>query len=127
MRTLIAALLLAISVCWGAVGWADDIRVAVASNFLTTAQQLVKAFEAQSAHHVQLSAASSGKFFAQIRQGAPYDIFLSADAERPQRLFREGIGQQPPITYALGQLVLWQPVSRQPVDQHTLASNAEAR
>lgn len=125
--TLIAALLLVVNLSGANASRADQIRVAVASNFLTTAQQLVKAFEAQSPHQVQLSAASSGKFFAQIRQGAPYDIFLSADAERPQRLFREGIGQKPPITYAVGQLVLWQPSSKQPVDQHSLASNTKAR
>jgi molybdate transport system substrate-binding protein len=127
VRTLIAVLFFVVTVSWGNVSWAEGIRVAVASNFLTTAQQLVKTFEAQSPYRVQLSAASSGKFYAQIRQGAPYDIFLSADAERPQRLYREGIGQQSPITYAVGQLVLWQPLAKQPVDQHSLIKNTDAR
>ncbi len=127
LRTLIAVLLLVVTVSWGNVSWAEGIRVAVASNFLTTAQQLVKDFESQSPHQVKLSAASSGKFYAQIRQGAPYDIFLSADAERPQRLYHEGIGQLPAMEYAVGQLVLWQPSSKHPVDQHSLAKNTEAR
>ncbi|BFM17777.1 molybdate ABC transporter substrate-binding protein [Maricurvus nonylphenolicus] len=107
--------------------WADKVRVAVASNFLATAKQLAQDFQTRTPHQLALSAASSGKFYAQIRQGAPYDLFLSADAERPQRLFREGVGNKPPVTYAIGQLVLWHPEASQAVDQTSLEQLSHQR
>lgn len=87
---------------------AAEVRVAVAANFSDTAQILGDRFEARSGHKLILSAGSSGQLYAQIRQGAPFDVFLSADAERPARLASEGLGRPASrFTYARGRLVLW--------------------
>jgi len=87
---------------------AETIRVAVASNFLKTAQQLVNLFEQQNEHKVELSSGSSGKLYLQITKGAPYDVFLSADSDKPNRLVQEGFATtKTKATYALGQLSLW--------------------
>ncbi|HIE54626.1 MAG TPA: molybdate ABC transporter substrate-binding protein [Chromatiaceae bacterium] len=89
---------------------AAEVRVAVASNFLNTAEKLADQFRHQSGHRVLLSSASSGKLYAQIRHGAPFDLFLSADAERPERLASEGLAVPSQVkSYALGQLVFWAP------------------
>ena len=88
----------------------EEIRVAVAANFLKTLQQLAPAFEQRDGDHLAISAASSGQLYAQIEQGAPFDVFLSADSERPKRLESEGLavaGSR--FTYATGTLVLWSP------------------
>ncbi|WP_196139736.1 molybdate ABC transporter substrate-binding protein [Aliikangiella sp. G2MR2-5] len=87
---------------------AAEVRVAVASNFAVPIKQLAKKFELSSEHKVRLSIGSSGKFFAQIQHAAPYDLFLSADREKPQALINLGLavnGSQ--FTYAQGRLVLW--------------------
>lgn len=123
MRVALGVLL----ICLAQFVWADKIRVAVASNFLSTAKLLAEDFQTRSPHRLSFSAASSGKFYAQIHQGAPYDLFLSADAERPQRLSREGIGRKPPVTYAIGQLVLWQPGAKQIIDQTVLENLTQQR
>lgn len=104
MRKLCALLLLAL----GSAAMADTATVAVASNFHATAQQLGELFRAHGEHAVSFSSASSGKLYAQISHGAPFDIFLSADAERPRRLEKEGktvVGSR--FAYALGKLALW--------------------
>jgi molybdate transport system substrate-binding protein len=88
----------------------DDLRVAVASNFAGAAGALVAAFERDSGHQTRLVAGSTGKHYAQILNGAPFGVFLAADADRPQRLERAGLaipGSR--FTYALGRLVLWSP------------------
>ena len=87
---------------------AAEVRVAVAANFSDTAQQIADRFEARSGHRVVISAGSSGQLYAQIRQGAPFDVFLSADDERPARVEAEGLGVKGTrFTYATGRLVLW--------------------
>lgn len=87
---------------------ADSLHVAVASNFLPAARQLAPAFERASGHRLVLSAGSTGKLYAQIRAGAPYDVFLAADAQRPALLERQGLGVAGSrFTYAIGRLVLW--------------------
>ncbi len=89
---------------------ADEIRVAVATNFIDVMEQLGEKFAEQSGHRVRVSSGSTGKFYAQIKSGAPYDIFLAADEERPTLLDEEGVaiaGSR--FTYALGKLVLWSP------------------
>ena len=89
--------------------WASaqqQVQVAVASNFLSTARELASIFSEQSGFDVQLSAASTGKLYAQIRQGAPFDVFLAADCWRPGLLIQAGIGVPASrFTYALGKLV----------------------
>ena len=87
---------------------ADEIRVAVASNFRLAMEQAAARFERETGHPVTLIFGSTGKHYAQILNGAPFDAFFAADAERPQRLEREGRalpGSR--FTYAVGQVVLW--------------------
>ena len=89
---------------------ADQLRIAVASNFKLAMNSLVDRFEQQTDHDVVVSYGSSGKLYAQIQNGAPFDIFFSADSERPQKLVSDGRGSGDSLmTYALGQLVLWSP------------------
>ncbi len=87
---------------------AETIRLAVASNFLKTAQQLTQAFESESQQKVQISSGSSGKLYLQISNGAPFDIFLSADQQKPQALIKSGLAVDHSLkTYAIGKLLLW--------------------
>ncbi len=87
-----------------------EARVAVASNFTDTARLLAERFQARSGHGILLSSASSGKLYAQIRNGAPYDLFLSADSQRPRRLVEAGLAApESRRAYALGRLVFWAP------------------
>lgn len=93
-----------------ATAHAAEVRVAVATNFAGAMASLVAAFEAASEHEVVVSTGSTGSHYAQIKNGAPFDAFFSADAERPQLLEREGLavaGSR--FRYALGRLVLWSP------------------
>lgn len=92
----------------GRISQADDVHVAVAANFLSTLQQVADGFSKKNPHRVVISSGSTGKLYAQIVHGAPYQIFLAADAERPQRLEREGFGvKDSRYTYARGRLALW--------------------
>ncbi len=84
------------------------VTVAVASNFKIAADALADAFENASGHRVRLSAGSTGKLYAQIVNGAPFDVFLAADVERPRLLAESGPGiEASRFTYATGSLVLW--------------------
>jgi len=87
---------------------ADEVRVAVAANFATPLKALALDFEKTTGHKLLLSAGATGKLFAQIKSGAPFDVFLSADTHTPARLIQEGLavaGTQ--YTYATGRLILW--------------------
>lgn len=87
---------------------ADTLTVAVASNFSEALRDIAAKFTQQTGHEVLVSPGSSGKLYAQIVNGAPYDIFLSADAHRPKLLEQESMiiaGSR--FTYAIGQLLLW--------------------
>ncbi|MGA9659408.1 MAG: molybdate ABC transporter substrate-binding protein [Asticcacaulis sp.] len=87
---------------------ARDVVVAVAANFTAPAKEIAQAFEVKSGHHIILSFGPSGAFYSQMKQGAPFEIFLSADAERPAALETEGFGvKDTRFTYAYGALVLW--------------------
>ncbi len=87
---------------------ADTLNVAVASNFVAAMQRIQPAFEEASEHELRLIRGSSGKHYAQIHNGAPFDVFLSADQIRPMLLVQEGIAPKTSlITYAQGQLALW--------------------
>ena len=86
----------------------EPVRVAVASNFAGAMRDVVDAFEAATGTAVTLSPASTGKLFAQIRNGAPFDVFLAADAARPKALETSGHAiAHTRFTYAIGRLVLW--------------------
>ena len=87
---------------------AEEVQVAVAANFVSTMKDIAAEFEKTSKHSVQITAGSSGKFYAQIKNAAPFEVFLSADDERPKLLEDEGLGVKGSrFTYAVGRLVLW--------------------
>lgn len=87
---------------------ADKVRIAVASNFMTTMKQLMLEYKKQSKDTLLVSYGSSGKIFAQINRGAPFDVFLSADQQKPQTLQKMGkVTAEDRFTYAIGSLVLW--------------------
>ena len=89
---------------------ADTIKVAVASNFIQPIRLIAKQFQKETGHSIVLVSGSSGKHFAQIMNGAPFDIFLSADSRRPQILDdKKRIVSGSRFTYAIGKLVLWSP------------------
>lgn len=87
---------------------ADTLHLAIASNFIEPIRAISQAFEKKTGHKIILSFGSSGKLFAQIKQGAPYDIFFSADLIKPQILIKDQIAYPKSLViYAKGQLVLW--------------------
>ncbi len=87
---------------------AEPVTVAVASNFTRAVQDIVASFAIESGQVVQVTSASTGKLYVQISNGAPFDVFLAADAERPRLLEAAGRGVEGSrFTYAIGQLVLW--------------------
>jgi molybdenum ABC transporter molybdate-binding protein len=103
---------LTLSVLWllnNVSAHAGEVHVAVASNFLQPLNALTSAFEQEFGHELIISSASSGKLYAQIKHGAPFDVFLSADSDKPARLAREIDGSSQPFAYAIGRLVLWCP------------------
>lgn len=111
MRRL-AAVFLCSSFLWAAAAQAASVRAATASNFVVTLQALSAAFEAESGHTLDVMAGSTGTLFAQIKQGAPIDLFLAADTKRPALLEEEDLivpGTR--ATYARGQLTLLAPGS----------------
>lgn len=87
---------------------ADEVSVAVAANFAGTFQRLAIEFENKTEHKITVSVGSSGKFYAQIKNGAPFQVFLSADEEKPAALEQDHLavpGSR--FTYAVGRLALW--------------------
>lgn len=103
---LLAGLLAALSGAAPAAG--EEAIVAVAANFAEVAEVLEERFEKATGHTVTLVTGSTGKIYSQIALGAPFDVFLSADQERPERLERDGLavaGSR--FTYATGRLILW--------------------
>lgn len=87
---------------------AGEVSVAVAANFTAPMRKIAADFEADTGHKAVLSFGATGRFYAQIRQGAPFQLLLSADDETPARLEKEGAavaGSR--FTYAVGRLVLW--------------------
>lgn len=89
---------------------ADELKVAVAANFKTTAQIIINNFSQQTSHKVTLITASSSALATQIYHGAPYDIFLSADQQRPMWLIKNNKAQASSLSkYAIGQLAFYSP------------------
>ncbi|MGQ3018785.1 molybdate ABC transporter substrate-binding protein [Phenylobacterium sp.] len=108
-RTVLAGLSVSLAlVACSAPARAAETRIAVAANFAEPAQEIAARFEATTGHRAVLSFGSSGQFFAQIANGAPFDVFLSADAERPIKVEADGLSVRGSrFTYATGRLVLW--------------------
>ncbi len=87
---------------------AAQVNVAVAANFTAPMQKIAAQFEKATGHKAILSFGSTGKFYAQIQHGAPFQVLLSADDTTPARLEQEGLGVKGSrFTYAIGKLVLW--------------------
>jgi molybdate transport system substrate-binding protein len=87
---------------------ADEVTVAVAANFTAPMKQIAADFEKTTGHKVVLAFGATGKFYAQIRNNAPFEILLAADDETPARLAKEGAAvAASQFTYARGRLVLW--------------------
>ncbi|CAM5545075.1 molybdate ABC transporter substrate-binding protein [Pseudomonas sp. JL972] len=104
MRHLCSALLL----CLSFTASADEVQVAVAANFTAPMQKIAEAFARDTGHRAVLAFGATGKFYAQINNGAPFDVLLAADEQTPQRLEDEGQGVAGSrFTYAIGSLVLW--------------------
>jgi len=103
-RPILAACLLLIA----PVTWAETVLVAVAANFTKPMTEIAEAFEKSTGHSAKLSFGSSGKFVSQIENGAPFEVFMAADAENAIKLQNAGLAvDDTRFTYALGKLVLW--------------------
>ncbi len=107
-RMLPRTLTVILSIVYFNIAIAEEILIAVASNFARPAQEIVDEFEMQTGHEVRIVLGSSGRIFAQISNGAPFHIFMSADASKPAALINAGLASgKSRFTYATGALVLW--------------------
>jgi len=105
--TLRLLLALAVSLS-GALAQAGEVTVAVAANFTAPMQKIAQAFEQDTGHKAQLAFGATGKFYAQIKNGAPFAVLLAADDETPARLEKEDLAVAGTrFTYATGRLALW--------------------
>ena len=86
---------------------AQPLRVAVSANAQFVMEKLRVAFQAKTGIAIEAIVSSSGKLTTQIQQGAPYDVFLSADMTYPQTLYAQGLTTTTPLVYGYGNLVLW--------------------
>jgi len=102
-RFLLIGLILALPFA----GMAQKLRIAVAANAQFVANVLANEFKKQTSIDAKLVVSSSGKLTAQIEQGAPFDVFLSADMKYPQELFAKQLTTGKPEIYAYGTLVMW--------------------
>jgi molybdate transport system substrate-binding protein len=89
---------------------AAEVKIAVAANFAQTLKEIGTVFEKDTGHKLAITQGSTGKLYAQISQGAPFDVLLSADDETPEKLVTEGKAiNGTRFTYAIGRLALWSP------------------
>ncbi|MFZ5532154.1 MAG: molybdate ABC transporter substrate-binding protein [Pseudomonadota bacterium] len=110
LRSLLMTFYLAVVLLSAAPARAAEVVAAVAANFGPAMARIEPGFESATGHNLTLVLGSSGKFLQQIQQGAPFDVLLSADAERPALLAKSGLGVPASrFTYAIGRLALWSP------------------
>jgi molybdate transport system substrate-binding protein len=108
MKRLRRFLLLMLALVVSPAVFGQQLTVAAASSLRPTLDYLVDAYEAQNpGHQVEIIYGSSGRLMAQIINGAPFDVFMSADMAFPQNLFDEGEATSAPVVYGLGRIVLW--------------------
>ncbi|AYL98156.1 molybdate ABC transporter substrate-binding protein [Mucilaginibacter celer] len=98
--------LLALFFCAAAPVFAQNIKVAAAANLQPVMEVLQKDFKQKTGISIDAVIGSSGKLVAQISNGAPFDVFLSADMDFPETLFKNGFAKQKPVVYALGSLII---------------------
>ena len=104
IRLLVAAAVAAVALA----AHAGEVQVAVASNFTGPMQKIAPMFEQDTGHKAILGFGSTGRFYAQVRNGAPFEVLLAADDETPQKLVEDGLAVKgTTFTYAKGRLVLW--------------------
>jgi len=104
------ALLFISSFCITSLAEAESVQVAVAANFAGPMESIAKAFEKESGHQAAVSLGATGQLYAQIRNGAPFELLLAADEATPAKLEAEGLtvkGSR--FTFAIGKLALWSP------------------
>ena len=107
---------------------AGDVTVAVAANAAEAVEAVAAEFERESGHRVTVTVGSTGKLYAQILHGAPFDVFLAADQERPRLLVEQGLAvEDSQRTYAIGRLVLWGSDPTVPVNADTLRDGSFRR
>jgi len=103
----LAATALASLICLN-TAWADEVQVAVAANFTAPIQAIAKDFEKDTGHTLVAAYGATGQFYAQIKNGAPFEVFLAADDSTPAKLEQEKeIVPGSRFTYAIGTLALW--------------------
>lgn len=108
MKSVVLALLLTSAL--PGTAYAETVTIAVAANFTALAEELADLFAEETGHQPVLSSASTGQLYAQISQGAPYEVFLAADDERPRIAIEQGFAVEgTDFTYALGRLALYSP------------------
>lgn len=103
-----AAVVLCLSFAFAGPAAADSAVVAVAANFAGAAEEIATRFMTHTGHRIEITTGSTGKLYAQVKEGAPFDVLLSADSKTPEKLEMEGdavAGSR--FTYAIGRLVLW--------------------
>jgi len=106
-------MLLLVTLSVGQPAHAEEALVAVASNFAAVLSDIEEQFAEKTDHSIRIVAGSTGKLYTQIANGAPFDVLLAADQQRPSRLVDEGLAVKGSrFTYATGRLVFWQPVSQ---------------
>jgi molybdate transport system substrate-binding protein len=109
-KTLAAYLFLCVVLCLTIPAVAEEIRVAAAADLSFAMKDVAARFEAQTGNKVVLSFGSSGNFYAEIGNGAPFDVFCSADTSYPQQLINSGLAFSDSLyAYARGSIVLWAP------------------
>jgi molybdate transport system substrate-binding protein len=104
------------------MGQADEVHVAVAANFTAAMKEIAVGFEQASGHQAVVSYGSTGKLYAQILHGAPFEVFLAADQKRPQLLEEKQLADRR-FTYAIGKLVLWSSDTQREVGAEALGKN----
>jgi molybdate transport system substrate-binding protein len=111
MKHTFARLSLALAACLAThAALADEVQVAVAANFTAPIQAIAKDFEKDTGHKLVASFGATGQFYAQIRNGAPFEVFLAADDSTPAKLEQEkAVVPGSRFTYAIGKLALWSP------------------
>ena len=120
MKHAFASLVLA---CWAGLATAADVTLAVSSNFATTALKLAAEFEDETGFSIGISHGATGHLYTQVVRGAPFDVLLAGDAERPALLLANGRATET-RAYAVGRLVL---VSRDPLTRKSAALVLEGK